>query len=146
MYNKILMVVVLVMTMGFGGSLYASEYPDIEGVTYLRNYDGDTVTVNIDGYPEIIGKKISIRVEGIDTPEIRGKCENEKIEARIVKDFVRQELKNAKDIKIVDVSRGKYFRIVGDFQYDGKSLREQILEKGYGYPYDGGTKSNPWCK
>ena len=35
-------------------------------------YDGDTFKVNIDGWPDIVGKKISIRIYGIDTPEIRG--------------------------------------------------------------------------
>ena len=42
-------------------------------VRYVRNYDGDTITFDIDGLHSIVGKNISVRVLGIDTPEIRGK-------------------------------------------------------------------------
>lgn len=41
-------------------------------------YNGDTITVTIKEYPSIIGERISIRVNGIDTPEIKEKCANEK--------------------------------------------------------------------
>lgn len=123
----------------------ASEYPDIQGVEFIRNYDGDTITVNIKGWPDIIGKNISVRVLGVDTPEIRGECANEKAVALIAKYFVKKELTQANKIDIVSVSRGKYFRIVGDVVYDGKSLSEELISNGYGTPYDGGTKVNSWC-
>ena len=45
-------------------------------------YDADTFRVNIEGYPPIIGERIPVRVLGIDAPELRGKCESEKIKAR----------------------------------------------------------------
>jgi len=35
-------------------------------------YDGDTIKVNIANYPAINGEGISIRIRGIDAPEIRG--------------------------------------------------------------------------
>jgi len=40
-------------------------------------YDGDTFRANINGWHELIGKNVSIRVNGIDTPEIRTKCDKE---------------------------------------------------------------------
>ena len=57
----------------------AKSFGDYEGAIYVRNYDGDTITFNLPGLHPIIGEKINIRVNGIDTPEIRGKCEKEKI-------------------------------------------------------------------
>ena len=45
-------------------------------------YDGDTFRANIEGYPAIIGEHMSIRINGIDTPELRGKCDKEKQLAR----------------------------------------------------------------
>jgi endonuclease YncB( thermonuclease family) len=42
------------------------------GVEYVRNYDGDTMTVNIPGVHPLFGNEIGIRVRGIDTLEIRG--------------------------------------------------------------------------
>ncbi len=44
-------------------------------------YDGDTFRADIRGLPDIIGKNIAIRILEIDTPEIKGKCEEEKIVA-----------------------------------------------------------------
>ena len=123
-----------------------SEYQNIENVQFLGNHDGDTITVNITGYPDIIGKRITIRVLGIDTPEINGKCDEEKILAHKAQTFVYGVLTEAKKIDIINVDRDKYFRIVGDVVYDGTSLTQVLLAKGYGYPYDGGTKQAPWCK
>ena len=50
---------------------YAKSFGDYEGAVYVRNYDGDTVTFNLPSLHPIIGEKISIRVNGIDTLEIK---------------------------------------------------------------------------
>ena len=52
---------------------FAKPFGDYQGAVYVQNYDGDTVTFNLPGLHPIIGEKINIRVNGIDTPEIRGK-------------------------------------------------------------------------
>lgn len=142
----IIWILVLLATIFFVGRSYGSEYPNINDVKFIHNYDGDTVTVDIEGYPDIIGKWIPIRVRGVDTPERRGKCFNEKALSMIVKNFVTQELTNAHEIRLVNVSRGKYFRIIADIWYDGKLLSKELIMRDYGYPYDGGKKENPWCK
>jgi micrococcal nuclease len=60
----------------------ASAVPKTYGnftVSRLINvYDGDTIRVDIANCDQpILCKNISIRIFGIDTPEIRGKCQNE---------------------------------------------------------------------
>lgn len=121
-------------------------YNDINNVEFVYNYDGDTINVNIRGWPHIIGQLMPIRVNGVDTPEIKGKCIEEKVMAHMAKQFVYNELVDAETIDLVNPSRGKYYRIVADVQYDGKSLTEELLRHGYAYEYDGDTKSNPWCE
>ena len=54
------------------------SFGDYEGAIYVRNYDGDTITFNLPNLHPIIGKKIRVRLNGIDTPEIKGKCDKEK--------------------------------------------------------------------
>ncbi len=125
---------------------FAKSYGDIHGAIYVRNYDGDTVTFNLPGLHPIIGHKISIRVNGIDTPEIRGKCDKEKISAKLVKHLVADILKNADSITLKNIGRGKYFRIVADVIVDGKSLKEILILGGMAVPYDGGTKTHSWCQ
>ena len=44
-------------------------------VQIIRVYDGDTFFVNIPYVHWLIGSNISVRIRGIDTPEIRGGTE-----------------------------------------------------------------------
>ncbi|MFK7827871.1 MAG: thermonuclease family protein [Oligoflexales bacterium] len=116
-------------------------------VTYVRNYDADTITVNIPGVHPLIGNKVSIRVAGIDSPEIRTKNQCEKQLAYEARDFVKQQLLKAQRIDLHNLARGKYFRIVADVLIDDVSLSQTLLEHGYAFPYDGGKKpSRDWCK
>ena len=115
-------------------------------VKYLRNYDADTITFDVPAVHPLLGKKISVRVRGIDTPEIRGKCSREKDLAKEAKQVVEKMLKGAKRIDLQDIERGKYFRIVADVMVDGRSLVKDLLKMKLGYPYDGGRKQkNYWC-
>ena len=47
---------------------------DFVGVQYVCAYDADTLTVNLKNLPSVFGEEFGIRVVGIDTPEIRGRC------------------------------------------------------------------------
>ncbi len=108
-------------------------------------YDGDTFRVDIDSLPPIVGKNIRIRVNGVDTPEIRGKCPYEKNLALKARDFVRNKLSNAKEIKLTNLQRGKYFRVVANVLIDGVSLERELLDNELAYEYSGGKKLS-WCK
>ena len=125
---------------------FAKSYGDIQGAIYVRNYDGDTITFNLPGLHPIIGEKISIRVNGIDTPETRGKCEKEKYDAQQTKEMVADILMDAEQIDLKNIERGKYFRIVADVIVDGESLADILIETGLAVPYDGGTKGKDWCE
>ena len=51
-------------------------------------YDGDTLTVDAEPWPGLTART-SVRVAGVDTPEIRGECQAEKDLAVQARDFVR---------------------------------------------------------
>ena len=121
-------------------------YGDYEGAIYVRNYDGDTITFNLPSLHPIIGKKIAVRVNGIDTPEIRGKCDKEKYDAEQAKGMVEDLLKDAERIDLKNLQRGKYFRIVADVYADGKNLAEALVDSGMAVRYNGGKKNSRWCK
>ena len=72
-------------------------------------------------WPAIIGERIPIRVNGVDAPEIRGKCVTEKKNARLAKQFTVDKLRNAKKIELRNMKRGKYFRIIVGVYIDGKT-------------------------
>ena len=123
----------------------AKQYGSVTVSKIISIYDGDTFRVNIDSLPPLIGKNIPVRLEGVDTPEINGKCQHEKDLALEARDFVRSKLSNAVEILLNDLQRGKYFRIVAKVYIDGVSLEEELLQNGLAYQYNGGKKSN-WCK
>lgn len=115
-------------------------------VKVLRNYDADTITVEVPNVHPLIGSKIGVRVAGIDTPEMKGKNSCEKSKAAEAQRYVAELLRKAKRVDLVDVRREKYFRILAEVMIDGESLSEKLLERGYAYPYDGGTKAKVnWC-
>ena len=136
----------LVITLCLGAFVVqaATEYGSVTVSKVISVYDGDTFRVNIDSLPPIVGKNIPIRLEGVDTPEIQGKCQYEKDLAIKARDFVRSKLDNAKEIMLNNLQRGKYFRIVADVTVDGVSLEKELLENELAYKYSGGKKSS-WC-
>ncbi|MFK7823740.1 MAG: thermonuclease family protein [Oligoflexales bacterium] len=116
-------------------------------VKYLKNYDADTITFNIPDVHPLVGERISIRVKGIDTPEIRTKDQCEKDLAFKGRLFVKGMMESAERIDLLNIKRGKYFRIVADVIADGKSVAEEIRKNKLGYFYNGGTKKKVnWCE
>lgn len=106
--------------------------------------DGDTVDVDID-----LGFSISysqrLRLAGIDTPESRTKDKFEKTLGLESKEYLKTNLKDAKDIVVkteLPDSSEKYGRILGWVYINGnsKSINEQMIEDGYAWSYMGGTK------
>ena len=74
-----------------------------------------------------------------------GRCQYEKNLALEARDFVRIKLTNAKEIKLTNLQRGKYFRVVANVLVDGVSLEQELLDNKLAYSYDGGKKLS-WCK
>jgi len=107
-------------------------------------YDGDTFRANLADMPDIIGERMSIRISGIDTPEMRGKCPKEKDLARKAKKFTVQMLRNGTVIELRNTARGKYFRILADVDIDGVNLGKELIKNNLAVPYHGGKKIN-WC-
>jgi len=106
-------------------------------------YDGDTFRARLDCSTALFCENMPIRVNGVDTPEIRGKCEAEKVLARKAKYFASQALGSG-EVVLHNVERGKYFRLVADVEINGLLLSEMLIEAGLGRRYDGGKRQG-WC-
>ena len=138
------LLLVFILFLGVSSAQAALEYGTVIVSKVISVYDGDTFRVDIDSLPPIVGKNIPIRLNGVDTPEIQGKCQHEKNLALNARDFVRNKLANAKEIKLTNLQRGKYFRVVANVLLDGVSLEQELLENKLAYKYTGGKKSS-WC-
>lgn len=121
-------------------------YGDFTVERLISVYDGDTIRVDIANCTEpLLCKNISIRVFGIDTPEIRGKCPSEKRLAKIARNKMREVLKSAKVIELKSTKRGKYFRIVASVFADDVEVADLLIEQKLAFRYFGGKKQS-WCQ
>ena len=113
-----------------------------------RVLDGDTIDVTIDlGFD--LYKKERVRVAGVDTPEKRTRDLEEKELGIDATNWLKEKLEGAiegDDDLVIRTELvggvGKYGRLLG-WLYIGDgdvSLNEQMIEEGYAFPYDGGTK------
>ena len=140
------LIIVILSFLSLPSHALAKSFGDHKGAVYLRNYDGDTITFNLPDLHPIIGEEISIRVNGIDTPEIKGKCEKEKYNAQQAQQMVADFLKDAEQIVLKSMERDKYFRIAADVIIDGENLADVLVEAGMAVRYDGGKKTHKWCE
>lgn len=115
-------------------------------VKVLKNYDGDTLTVDIPHMHPLFGKAVSVRIAGIDTPEVKTKDQCEKAAGRAARNLVEALLKNAQRVDLLNVQRDKYFRVLADVTVDGVLIKDILLKNKLAYSYDGGTKKQVnWC-
>jgi len=112
---------------------------------FVRAIDGDTIVVNVDAWPRLFGEGARIRVRGVDTPELRGKCPREKALARRAKVFADSVLEEAGMIALVDLSKGAFFRVVADVLVDGISLKYLLIKAGLGREYEVKAGRKSWC-
>ena len=125
-------------------SALAVIYGNVRVSGVVSVYDADTFRVNIEGWPDLIGKNIPVRVNGVDAPDIRGECPSEKQAAQEAKGFTLKKLTEAQGIELRNIKRGKYFRIIADVYVDGENLSDLLIRAGYARPYDGGKREG-WC-
>jgi len=134
--------------------LWAAECPHgsdrFNCVKFIKNYDGDTLTVDIPGVHPFFGQNLKVRVRGIDTPEVKGKNTCEKDQARSARRLVEAELKHAKriDLKISYQDKlDKYGRLLAEVVYDGKNLAQVLLQNRLAVRYEGKKKQAiDWCR
>ena len=115
-------------------------------VTFNHCYDGDTCNITIPGLPEVFGHKLGLRIWGVDTPEIRGRCAREKELAIEAREFTRKAIADADKVEFSKIGRGKYFRIVARLKLDGRYLDDLLVRARLGVYYYGGTKTKDWCR
>ena len=110
--------------------------------------DGDTIDVTIDlGFD--LYKKERVRIAGVDTPEKRTRDLEEKELGLDATNWMKENLEGAIDGDYELTIRtelkggvGKYGRLLG-WLYVGDeeiSLNELMIQEGYAWAYDGGTK------
>ena len=122
-----------------------TEGQPFEVAVFHGCYDGDTCTVSLHPtVPALFGDHVTVRLAGIDTPEMKGICEEEKALARQAQALTQKLMVQAVKIELLEPRRDKYFRILARVMADGQEVAHELIKAGFARAYDGGKKQR-WC-
>ena len=154
---KFLLVIVFVILLlgSIGGATIfwnaSEEIPDLSGQVFtitsdqvVEVYDGDTYKINLPTQHPIFGNELSIRLAGVDTPEMKGTSGEVKALAMQAREVAENVLKGADKIELRNPQRGKFFRVVAETWIDGESLADILKAKGLAKDYDGDGPRPVW--
>jgi endonuclease YncB( thermonuclease family) len=111
--------------------------------TVVAVTDGDTLVVEARIWPDQT-VTTSVRLDGIDAPELRGACEEERGKARAARDLLSAIAGH--DVRLTRVRHDKYGgRVIARvLDGDGRDVGLTLVEAGLARAYDGGARE-PWC-
>lgn len=137
-YNDFILV--LLSLIFLAGNLNAGRvYSAFANVRLSRIIDGDTFTVDLPCSDEVFCKDISVRVRGVDTPELKSKNAQKRQAALKAKEFTKNFLESGQ-VDLLKCGRDKYFRLLCDVTSDGEDLASALLKAGLARSYFGGKK------
>jgi endonuclease YncB( thermonuclease family) len=104
--------------------------------------DGDTFRARVPVWDNI-DVVTAVRIRGIDTPEIKGKCPAEKAAALEAKARLAALLNGP--VQLLHVEPDKYAgRVDADVTVNGTSVAAVLIAEGLARPYTGGARQG-WC-
>jgi len=124
-------------------------FSPVDAQTYealvTRVVDGDTIRVEVEVWPGIWVRP-AVRLVGIDTPELRGKCQHEKDIAQAAKVALVELLSAFPVVLLEDVKPDKFGGRVDAVVITGAGpVAEYMIAEGHARPYEGGTREK-WCE
>jgi endonuclease YncB( thermonuclease family) len=117
--------------------------PPIKSGYVIKVYDGDTITIAAKmPYMNSPIYRFSVRLNGIDCPEIKSKSLIEKELALNARDALANKIMR-KNVILHNVSLEKYGRLLADVYCEGIHMNQWMLNNKFALPYDGGKKTRP---
>lgn len=115
--------------------------PDVKYGKVIKVYDGDTITIAAKLYEGGPINRFSVRLMGIDAPELKTKDANEKKHAIIARDALNEKI-FGRIVRLENVGIEKYGRLLAEVYLQDLNICEWLLRENYAIVYDGGTKTN----
>ena len=106
----------------------------------VKVYDGDTITCVFNTFGLGLFKH-QVRLNGIDTAELKSIDPNSKSQAITARDFVSDTILN-KVVKLQCEGTDKYGRILGRIFIDDVCINDILISKKLAVLYDGGKKGD----
>lgn len=126
----VILVVVLAQTAG------SEEIAEVR-LLHATAVDGDTI--------HILGRRQSVRIKGLDTPELHGKCPAEIEKARLAKKRMQELIDGGVTLEFDGRRIDKYGRLLARvIDATGRDVAAVMIDEGLARPYDGGHRDG-WC-
>lgn len=111
--------------------------------TVVRVIDGDTFVAEAHVWPgETV--RVSVRIRGIDAPELHSRCPRERLAAAEARDALAALL-DRQNVKITNVGGGKYYgRVLADVETEDGEVAPALLSRALVRYYSGGRRQ-PYC-
>ena len=120
--------------------------PNITCGKVVKVYDADTITVanriSVGGSQSDEVYRFQVRLNGIDSPEIKSKNPHTKELAKKARD-VLSEMIFGKIVELKNVQLEKYGRLLADVYLGDLHLNQWLIDNNHAVRYDGGTKQIP---
>lgn len=117
--------------------------PPITEGKVVKVYDGDTITVAAKlPYPDSPIYRFSVRLNGIDSPEIKSKSSTEKMLAVNAREALSGRILN-QIVQLKNTSTEKYGRLLADVYLGETNINEWMIANKFAVAYGGGTKHRP---
>ncbi|MBN8965613.1 MAG: thermonuclease family protein [Rhizobiales bacterium] len=113
-------------------------------VDVLRVIDGDTFEARVNLWPDL-DVTTRVRLRGVDAPELKARCGEERVRAEGARDALRAILDQG-GVGIAQVTLDKYGgRVVADaFTHTTPSVSSALIDAGMARRYGGGRRAG-WC-
>ena len=117
--------------------------PPVTQGKVIKVYDGDTITIASKlPYKSSDIYRFSVRLRGIDSPEIKSKSPVEK-ELALNSKMCLSNVILGQIVELKNISTEKYGRILADVYIDNVNVNKWMLENKFAVPYDGRKKIIP---
>jgi endonuclease YncB( thermonuclease family) len=120
--------------------------PNITSGKVVKVYDADTITVanriSVGGEQSEEIYRFQVRLNGIDSPEIKSKNPTTKALAKQSRDALSVMI-FGKIVELRNVQLEKYGRLLADVYLGNLHLNQWLIDNKYAVQYDGGTKHIP---
>lgn len=122
----------------------AELFPGPVQARVLEVIDGDTFLADALVWPGH-SVRVNVRIRGIDAPETRSRCDDEKAAAALAREALAEMIEGG-GVSISNIGSAKYYgRVLADVRTEqGAEVAEALLQRLLVRSYDGGKRAG-WC-
>jgi len=91
-------------------------------------------------------RAVRVRIQGLDAPERRGRCDAEKRLAAEARRFLLDLIAKAGRVDLRVAGRDKYGRLLATVIVDGADAAPRLIDAGLAHAYNGRGPRGSWCE